>query len=85
VVDFKPTVNLVNESDVFSSQDLEFSLLQSYEVHELYEILDEEMEKEVDLSSQLEEMALLPDYTFSSGLKLSPLWQSMFLLIFLYV
>jgi SNF2 family DNA or RNA helicase len=81
-VDFKPTVNLVDESDAFSSQGPEFSLSQSYELHE---ISDEEMEEEVDLSSQVEEMALPPDYTFPSGLKLSPLWRSMFLLIFLYV
>jgi hypothetical protein len=82
IVDFKPTVNQVDESEVFSFQDLEFSLLQSYK---LYEISNEEMEKEVDLSSQLEEMTLPPDYTFPSGLKLSPLWQSMFFLMFLYV
>jgi hypothetical protein len=81
-VDFKPIVNQVDESDVFSSQGPEFSLSQSYELHE---ILNEEMEKEVDLSSQLKEVALSPDYTFPSGLKLSPLWRSMFLLIFLYV
>jgi hypothetical protein len=81
-VDFKPTVNQVDESDVFSSQDPEFSLSQSYELHE---ISDEEMEEEVDLSSQLEEVALPSDYTFFSGLKLSPLWRSMFLLMFLYV
>jgi SNF2 family DNA or RNA helicase len=81
-VDFKPTVNLVDESDAFSSQGPEFSLSQSYKLHE---ISDEEMEEEVDLSSQVEEMALPPDYTFPSSLKLSPLWRSMFLLIFLYV
>jgi SNF2 family DNA or RNA helicase len=81
-VDFKLTVNLVDESDAFSSQGPEFSLSQSYELHE---ISDDEMEEEVDLSSQVEEMALPPDYTFPSDLKLSPLWRSMFLLIFLYV
>jgi hypothetical protein len=74
-VDFKPTVNQVDESDVFFSQSLEFSLSQSYKLHE---ITDEKMEKEVDLSSQLEEVALPPDYTFLSDLKLSPLWQSCF-------
>jgi hypothetical protein len=70
-VDFKPTVNQVDESDVFSSQGPEFSLSQSYKLHE---ISDEEMEEEVDLSSQLKEVALPPNYTFLSGLKLSPLW-----------
>jgi hypothetical protein len=69
-VDFKLTVNQVDESDVFSSQGPEFSLSQSYKLHE---ISDEEIEKEVDLSSQLKEVALPLDYTFPSGLKLSPL------------
>jgi hypothetical protein len=70
-VDFKPTVNQMDESDVFSSQGPEFSLSQSYKLHE---ISDEKMEEEVDLSSQLKEVALPLDYTFPSGLKLSPLW-----------
>jgi hypothetical protein len=70
-VDFKPIVTQVDDSEYFSSQDLESSLSISTQ---LVEISDEEMEDETDPNSQIEELPLPPDYTFSSGLKLSPLW-----------
>jgi hypothetical protein len=72
----------VDDSEYFSSQDLESFLSISTQ---LVEISDEEMEDETDLSSQIEELPLPPDYTFLSGLKLSPLWQSIFLYVFLCV
>jgi hypothetical protein len=81
-VDFKPIVMQVDDSENFSSQDLESSLSISTQ---LVEIFDEEMEDETDSSSQMEELPVSPDYTFPSSLKLSTLWRSMFLYIFLYV
>jgi hypothetical protein len=71
LIDFKPIVTQVDNSEDFSSQDLESSLSISTQ---LVEISDEEMEDETDPCSQIEEVPLPPDYTFSSGLKLSPLW-----------
>jgi hypothetical protein len=70
-VNFKLIVMQVDDSEYFSSQDLESSLSISIQ---LVEISDEEMENETDSSSQIEELPLPPDYTFPSGLKLSPLW-----------
>jgi hypothetical protein len=81
-VDFKLIVTQVDDSEDFCSQDLESSLSISTQ---LVEISDEEMEDEMDPCSQIEEVPLPPDYTFPSGLKLSPLWRSMFLYIFLCV
>jgi hypothetical protein len=72
----------VDDSEYFSSQDLESSLSISTQ---LVEISDEEMEDETDPSLQIEELSLPLDYTFPSGLKLSPLWRSMFLYVFLCV
>jgi hypothetical protein len=79
-VDFKYIVIQIDDSEDFSSQDLESSLSISIQ---LVEISDKEMEDETDPNSQLEEVPLPPDYTFPSGLKLSPLWRSMFLYVFL--
>jgi hypothetical protein len=70
-VDFKSIVTQVDDSEYFSSQDLESFLSISTQ---LVEISDEEMEDETNPSSQIEELPLPPDYTFPSGLKLSPLW-----------
>jgi hypothetical protein len=70
----------VDNSEDFSSQDIESSLSISTQ---LVEIFDEEIEDEMDSSSQMEELSVPPDYTFPSGLKLSTLWQSMFLYVFL--
>jgi hypothetical protein len=81
-VDFKLIVTQVDDSEDFSSQDLESSFSISTQ---LVEISDEEMEDETDSSSQMEELSVPPDYTFPSGLKLSILWQSMFLYVFLCV
>jgi hypothetical protein len=72
----------VDDSEDFSSQDLESSLSISTQ---LVEIFDEEMEDETNSSSQMKELPVPPDYTFSSGLKLSTLWRSMFFYIFLCV
>jgi hypothetical protein len=69
-VDFKSIITQVDKSEDFSSQDLESSLSLSTQ---LVEISDEEIDDEMDLSSQLEEVSLPSDYTFSFGLKLSPL------------
>jgi hypothetical protein len=71
LVDFKPIITQVDDSEYFSSQDLESSLSISTQ---LVEIFNEEIEDEMDPSSQIEELPLPPDYTFPSGLKLSPLW-----------
>jgi hypothetical protein len=60
----------VDDSEDFSSQDLESSLSISTQ---LVEISDEEMEDETDSSSQMEELPVSPDYTFPSGLKPSTL------------
>jgi hypothetical protein len=81
-VNFKPIVTQMDDSEDFSSQDLESSLSISTQ---LVEISDEEIEDETDSSSQMEELPVPPDYTFSSGLNLSTLWRSMFLYIFLCV
>jgi hypothetical protein len=70
-VDFKPIVTQVDDSEDFSSQDLESSLSISTQ---LVEIFDEEMEDETNSSSQMEELPVPPEYTFPSGLKLSTLW-----------
>jgi hypothetical protein len=69
-INFKPIVIQVDDSEDFSSQDLESSLSISTQ---LVEISDEEMEDEMDPSSQKEKVLLPPDYTFSFGLKLSSL------------
>jgi hypothetical protein len=53
-VDFKPIVMQVDDSEDFSSQDLESSLSISTQ---LVEISDEEMEDETDSSSQMEELS----------------------------
>jgi hypothetical protein len=70
-VDFKLIIMQVDDSEYFSSQDLESSLSISTQ---LVEIFDKEMEDEMDPSSQIKKLSLPPDYTFLSGLKLSPLW-----------
>jgi hypothetical protein len=70
-VDFKPIVMQVDDSEHFSSQDLESFLSISTQ---LIEISNKEMENETDPSSQIEEIPLPLDYTFSFGLKLSLLW-----------
>jgi hypothetical protein len=82
LIDFKSIVTQIDDSKDFSSQDLESSLSISTQ---LVEISDEEMEDEMDSSSQMEELPVPPDYTFSSGLKLSTLWRSIFLYVFLCV
>jgi hypothetical protein len=69
-VDFKPIVTQMDDSEDFSSQDLESSLSISTQ---FVEIFDEEMEDETDSSLQMEELPVPPDYTFPSGLKLSTL------------
>jgi hypothetical protein len=71
LVDFKFIVTQVDDHEDFSSQDLESFLSISTQ---LVEISDEEMEDKTDPSSQIEEVPLPLDYTFLSGLKLSPLW-----------
>jgi hypothetical protein len=71
LVNFKPIVTQVDDSEDFSSQDLESFLSISTQ---LVEISDEEMKDETDPSSQIEEVPLSPDYTFLSDLKLSLLW-----------
>jgi hypothetical protein len=82
LIDFKPIATQVDDSEDFSFQDLESSLSISTQ---LVEISDEEMEDETDSSSQMEELPVPLDYTFPSGLKLSTLWRSMFLYVFLCV
>jgi hypothetical protein len=82
LVDFKPIIMQVNDSEDFFSQDLESFLSISTQ---LVEISDEEMEDETDSSSQMEELSVPPDYTFPSGLKLSTLWRNMFFYVFLCV
>jgi hypothetical protein len=70
LIDFKLIVTQVDDSEYFSSQDLESSLSISTQ---LVEISDKEMEDEMDPSSQIKKLSLTPDYTFSSSLKLSSL------------
>jgi hypothetical protein len=62
-IDFKLIIPQVDDSEYFSSQDLEsfFSIST-----QLVEISDEEMEDETDPSLQIEELPLPPDWaTFS--------------------
>jgi hypothetical protein len=71
LVNFKPIVTQMDDSEDFSSQDLESFLSISTQ---LVEISDEEMKDETDPSSQIKKVPSPPDYTFLSGLKLSLLW-----------